>query len=143
MLEKKHLKRDSLLTAFGRSFCFITIYLEVATMSNKEIVIDLTEVKKKFNSTINEALSDAMSWWTSTLLQATYGSQGIQIPFRLVGSRDELRSLISTMGLERRYLADAARYGLDNPVTYKTKNVLRAAINNFETKTGIPWPFKD
>lgn len=112
-------------------------------MSNKELVIDLREVKKKFNSTINEALSDAMSWWTGTLLQATYGSQGIQLPFQLVGSKDELKSLIAAMGLERRYLVDAARYGLDNPVTYRTKSVLRSAINNFESKTGIPWPFKD
>jgi len=44
--------------------------------------------------------------------------------------------------LERRYMADAQRYGLDNPVTYKTKNVLEKAVRDFESKTGIPWPFK-
>ena len=112
-------------------------------MSNKEILIDLEEVKRRFKSNINEGISDAVSWWTSTILKATYGSQGIELPFRLAGSRDELAALIQAMGLERRYMADATRYGLDNPVTYRTKSVLRAAIDNFERRTGIPWPFKD
>ena len=114
-------------------------------MIQEQITIDLNEVKRRFKESekLNEALSDAMSWWTSTLLTATYGSQGIQIPFRLVGSRDELSSLIAALGMERRYMSDVRRYGLDNPSTYRTKTYLRDAINKFESKTGIPWPFKD
>jgi hypothetical protein len=112
-------------------------------MPKDDNLIDLNEVKKMFNNQLNEALADAMSWWTSTLLKATYGSQGIELPFRLAGSRNELAALISAMGLERRYMADAQRYGLDNPVTYKTKNVLEKAIRDFEGQTGIPWPFKN
>jgi hypothetical protein len=112
-------------------------------MPKDENIIDLNEVKKMFNNQLNEALADAMSWWTSTLLKATYGSKGIELPFRLAGSKNELSALISALGLERRYMADAQRYGLDNPVTYKTKTVLQRAINNFESATGIPWPFKN
>jgi hypothetical protein len=113
-------------------------------MTNEENVIDLREVKKMFaGNQLNEALADAMSWWTSTLLKATYGSKGVEIPFRLAGSRDELASLVAALGLERRYMADAQRYGLTNPVTYRTKTVLQSAINSFESTTGIPWPFKN
>jgi len=112
-------------------------------MSDQENVIDLEKVKKMFKTELNEALSDAMSWWTSALMKATYGGRGLELPFRLAGSRDELAALISAMGLERRYMADAHRYGLDNPVTYKTKNVLQSAINRFESRTGLPWPFKN
>jgi hypothetical protein len=107
-------------------------------------ILDLEEVKARFaKDQLNEALADAMSWWTSTLLKATYGSKGLELPFRLAGSRDELGALIAAMGLERRYMADAHRYGLDNPVTYKTRSILQSAVDRFETRTGLPWPFKN
>jgi hypothetical protein len=113
-------------------------------MEDKDNVLDLEEVKRRFKEEhLNEALADAMSWWTSTLLKATYGSRGIELPFRLAGSRDEISALIAAMGLERRYIADAHRYGLDNPVTYKTRSVLQNAIQKFESRTGLPWPFKN
>jgi hypothetical protein len=112
-------------------------------MNRDDNLVDLNEVKKMFKNQLNEALSDAMSWWTGTLLKATYGSNGLELPFRLAGSRSELSALISALGLERRYMADAQRYGLDNPVTYKTKTVLQQAVNRFENSTGIPWPFKN
>jgi hypothetical protein len=113
-------------------------------MTNQQNVIDLEEVKKRFaKDQLNEALADAMSWWTGTLLKATYGSRGLELPFRLAGSRDELGALIAAMGLERRYMADAHRYGLDNPVTYRTRTILQQAVRKFESSTGIPWPFKN
>jgi len=114
-------------------------------MIQEPIIIDLEEVKRKFKEShnLNEGISDAISWWTSTVLKATYGSNGIELPFRLAGSRSELSALISALGLERRYMADAQRFGLDNPATYRTRSVLDRAIRDFENKTGIPWPFKN
>jgi len=124
-------------------FLFINYLHRGVTMNRDDNLIDLDEVKKMFNNQLNEALADAMSWWTSALLKATYGSKGLELPFRLSGSRDELSALISAIGLERRYIADAHRFGLDNPTTYKTKSVLQTAINRFEDRTGLPWPFKN
>lgn len=119
-----------------------TIYEEVGDMETN--ILDLEEVKRKLKEgKLNETLADAMSWWTSTLMKATFGSKGLELPFRLAGSRDELSTLIAAMGMERRYMADVHRYGLDNPTTYKTRSILQSAIDRFEARTGLPWPFKN
>ena len=67
---------------------------------------------------------------------------GGSIPVKIKGNRSEINSFANTMNGEKRYMSTAAKYGLNDPRTYKDKYKLRKSIKSFERKTGIKWPFK-
>jgi len=74
------------------------------------------------------------------LLQAMFG--GASLPVNITGTRSEVNSFSRAMSSEKRYIQTAAKYGLNNPRTYKDKFKLRKAVDAFQRKTGIKWPFK-
>jgi len=105
---------------------------------NDIMEIDLNKMKEEMS--LDENLSDASGFWMSTLLRSTYGI--IDLPFRLTGEKSDIKELVKTLGMEKRYLNVARSYGLDHPRTYKSKATLNRAAKGFTNKTGIPWPFK-
>jgi hypothetical protein len=43
---------------------------------------------------------------------------------------------------EKRYIDAIKKYGLDSPLTYKSRVKLQRQIKLFERETGIEWPIK-
>ena len=68
--------------------------------------------------------------------------EGQSIPATIKGTPSEIRSFAEALNREKDYLEKYNEYGLDNPQTYKSKYKLEQAVNTFERKTGIVWPFK-
>jgi hypothetical protein len=116
-------------------------------MSNSELVsdiIDLEQIKKAYsNGVLNETYADAVGFWMTTLLKATYGSHGVELPISLKGQKGDLSALLKAVGMEKRYVDTAVSLGLTNPRTIKVRSALEDAVYRFETKTGIAWPFKN
>jgi hypothetical protein len=116
-------------------------------MSNKELsirVLDLENIKAAYtNGVLNETYADAVGFWISSLLNATYGNRGVELPFALKGQKGDIKSLLHAIGMEKRYVNTAVSLGLTDPKTIRVKSSLESAIEAFEAKTGIIWPFKN
>jgi hypothetical protein len=67
---------------------------------------------------------------------------GGSVPVKVTGTKSELSAFSTALGREKKYMKTAAKYGLNNPRTYKDKYKLRKATSDFQKKTGIKWPFK-
>ena len=67
---------------------------------------------------------------------------GTSIPVSVTGTKKQIGSFQKALGHEARYLKAMKKYGLDNPAAHKSKASLDRAIKNFESDTGIVWPFK-
>lgn len=101
-----------------------------------EIVLDLSVNR---TGQLNE------SWlgWFGGIIKVILGRmfKGSNIPVRVKGNRSEVESFAKAINGEKRYIEVANRYGLTDARTYKSKYQLEKAINQFERKTGITWPF--
>ena len=104
----------------------------------EEIVIDLGASRR---GELNEIFFRTFGWGVKKLLGMMFGSEAA-IPVRIKGNKQEIASFTQAMGKEKKYMKSAAKYGLNNPKTYKSKYELRKAAAKFEKKTGIKWPFK-
>lgn len=107
---------------------------------NEPKVIDLDLVKQEYSKNLNESKSDVISFWIHSLASSFRDNES---PIRLKGNKDELASFVRAFGMEKRFLVDAGRYGIDHPTTKKTKAALQSSVDEFTTKTKIPWPFRD
>lgn len=67
---------------------------------------------------------------------------GSSVPVNIRGSSSQVKSFTKALGGEKKYIQTAAKYGLDNPRTYKSKYTLQSAIKKFERATGLKWPVK-
>ena len=67
---------------------------------------------------------------------------GSSIPVKVTGTRSEVRAFSKALSKEKSYIKTAAKHGLDNPRTYRDKFKLRKAVDAFQRKTGLKWPFK-
>ena len=109
----------------------------------EEIIIDLEEIKSK---RLDEfSMLRLYGFWFEKALRVAMGEPlvgppGPPIKFR--GTKSDIGLLAKTLGKERRYLESAEEAGLTSPETYKNKNILQRAVETFEKKTGIRWPFK-
>ena len=116
-------------------------------MSNSELIpgiIDLEKIKAAYvGGVLNETYADAVGFWMSSLLKATYGSQGVDLPFQLKGQKGDISALLHALGMEKRYVNTAVSLGLTDPRTIRVKSSLESAVEAFEAKTGIIWPFKN
>ena len=74
------------------------------------------------------------------ILKQMFG--GSSIPVNVRGNSSQVKSFSKALGSEKKYIKTAAKYGLDNPRTYKDKFKLRGAIQKFERATGLKWPVK-
>ena len=105
---------------------------------------DLVPIEINLNPSEADLLSESwlamMGGAIETILGGMFG--GRSVPVRISGTRKQVDSFKSALGNEARYLKAMKRYGLDRPETIKTKSALDRAIKNFESDTGIKWPFK-
>lgn len=107
---------------------------------NETNVIDLSLIREEYSNKLNESKSDIIAFWIHAIASSVKGDGS---PYQLKGNKEELASLIKAIGLEKRFLSDAQRYGLEHPTTKKTKAALQSSVDEFTTKTKIPWPFRD
>jgi hypothetical protein len=101
------------------------------------IEIDLTIGK---NGEINEDLFRMLGSHIQGIMSALFG--GTTFPVSIKGNRRQVRDFAKTIGSEKKYIKTAAKYGLDDPRTYKDKFKLRNMIRKFQSSTGLKWPFK-
>ena len=66
---------------------------------------------------------------------------GGSIPVKVKGTPTQVDSFTKAMGREKKYIDTAAKYGLNDPRTYRNKAKLQQASSKFERVTGIKWPF--
>ena len=74
------------------------------------------------------------------LMRGMFG--GRATPVNVTGTKKQISSFQKALGHEAKYLKAMKKYGLDKPGTNKSKAQLDRSIKNFESDTGIVWPFK-
>ena len=97
--------------------------------------IDLTNGNK-----LEESFLRMFGFAVKSILSRMFGSSSF--PVTVKGNPSDVKSFAKAVGSEKRYMDSMKRYGLDNPKTFKNKAKLDQAINNFQRKTGLKWPFK-
>ena len=102
-----------------------------------KIVIDLNELKKR---RLDETFLAMFGHWVKSIVGRIFGDTGI--PVSVKGNPSDVRACASAVGSEARYIQAAKDFGLDHPRTYMNKAQLEKAVNDFESLTGIKWPFK-
>jgi hypothetical protein len=104
-----------------------------------EINIDLTQ-----GGELNEFIgspSTMLGGQIKFMLGMMFGGKA-GVPVNIRGNKSQVDSFTRAMAGEKSYIKTAAKYGLDNPRTYKSKYKLQSAISKFERATGIKWPVK-
>jgi len=101
------------------------------------IEIDLTVGE---DGEISESFLRAFGLHVQWLMKAMFG--GSSLPVNIKGSSRQIKDFAKALGSEKKYIKTAAKYGLDNPRTYKDKFKLRNMIKKFEASTKLKWPFK-
>ena len=101
------------------------------------IVLDLGVARR---GELDESFLSMFGGAIEMIMKRMFG--GSAVPVQVKGTRSEINSFASAMGQEKKYMKTAARYGLNDPRTYKDKYKLRKSVKSFERKTGIKWPFK-
>lgn len=91
--------------------------------------------------------------WNKTLLKYIYGKdvnmvanlneEEQEFKFVIRGEVEDVKSYANAIMAEKDYLEAYAQFGKDHPMTNKHRIVLDQAVQDFESKTGITWPFKD
>lgn len=107
---------------------------------NNEITafeIDLGAARKNI---VNESFLSMFGGAVKSIMGAMFG--GSSVPVKITGTRSEVNSFASTIHREKKYIKTAAKYGLDDPRTYKDKYKLRKSIAQFERATGLKWPME-
>ena len=89
---------------------------------------------------LDEAFLGMFGGWIKTILKHMFG--GGSLPVSIKGSPSEVRSFAAALSKEKKYMGTAAKFGLNDPRTYRDKYKLRKSVRSFERKTGIKWPFK-
>mgnify|MGYP003136883316 CR=1 FL=1 len=122
------------------------------------IVIDLTR-----KNTLNESVLRMIGTWTKTILKHMYGKDTKMVGsvtlndvgkvineeeddepnFIIRGKYRDVKAYASAIVREKEYLDAYSEYGKDHPQTVKARENLRPAVAEFESATGIRWPFKD
>ena len=90
---------------------------------------------------VTESWLKMLGFGIESIMKAMFG--GSAIPVRVKGSKREVSSFAKALGSEKKYMKSAAKFGLNDPRTYKNKFKLNKSVNRFERTTGLKWPFKD
>jgi hypothetical protein len=101
------------------------------------IVIDLEAAKK---GKIDESFLRMFGGAIKMILRRMFGN--VDIPVAVKGTKSEIAAFADVLGKEKKYMQAYSDLGLNNPATYKSKYKLDSAVQNFEQRTGIKWPFK-
>ena len=114
------------------------VFNDDGTGSEAPYVIDLGAARR---GEVNEIFLGAMGRVIKMLMGSIFGGK-FAAPVKVKGTRSEIDAFTKAMGGEASYIKAAAKYGLNDPRTYKDKFKLRKRVSEFERKTGIKWPFK-
>jgi hypothetical protein len=94
----------------------------------------------------------AFGAWNKTILKYIYGkdvdmvanlNEENSLNFVIRGEVEDVRAYANAIMAEKEYLEAYTQFGKDHPMTTKQRIVLNQAVQNFEQKTGITWPFVD
>jgi hypothetical protein len=102
-----------------------------------EVHIDLGAAR---TGQINESWMQMFGGGVKMIMSRLFG--GAKVPVKISGSRGEIDAFQRAIAGEKQYIQTAAKYGLDDPRTYKNKYALRKSINDFERATGLKWPMR-
>jgi len=89
---------------------------------------------------LNESFLAMFGGAVQMLMRQMFG--GTAMPVSVTGTKKQIASFQKALGHEAKYLKAMKKYGLDKPGANKSKSQLDRAIKNFESDTGIVWPFK-
>tara|TARA_R110002153_G_scaffold118105_4_gene262817 strand:+ start:1095 stop:1391 length:297 start_codon:yes stop_codon:yes gene_type:complete len=94
----------------------------------------------------------AFGAWNKTLLKYIYGkdvdmvanlNEENAMDFVIRGEVEDVKAYAGAIMAEKNYLEAYTQFGKDHPMTTKHRVVLDQAVQTFEQKTGIKWPFVD
>tara|TARA_B100000131_G_scaffold294639_1_gene310936 strand:+ start:161 stop:550 length:390 start_codon:yes stop_codon:yes gene_type:complete len=66
-----------------------------------------------------------------------------KVKFIVRGEQKDVKAYAKAIVREKEYLDMYLQYGNDHPQTLKAREVLNQAVDEFQNRTGITWPFKD
>ncbi len=112
------------------------------------LVIDLSEKRL-----LKETWMETLGSWSKSLLKMMYGD-GVQVvanvneeaagpEFIIRGKHKDVKAYAQAIVAEKNYLDAYSQYGKEHLQTVKAREELNTAVGNFESTTGLLWPFKD
>lgn len=111
-------------------------------------MIDFTRNSKL----LTESWMKAFGAWNKTILKYIYGkdvdmvanlNEENSLNFVIRGEVEDVKAYAAAIMAEKEYLEAYTQFGKEHPMTTKQRIVLNQAVQNFEQKTGITWPFVD
>jgi hypothetical protein len=120
-----------------------------------EMIIDFTKKRQ-----LNETYSEMLASWTKTMLKFMYGDDvtvvanvneeegdeskvDSQVKFLIKGEHKDVKSYSVALVRQKQYLDAYVEFGKEHPQAIKLREMLNNAIGEFESTTGLIWPFKD
>ena len=104
------------------------------------IVIDLNAKSK---GEVNESFLGLLGYGIKHILRRMFWKEaGIPSNIRIKGTPSQVQAFSKALTGEKKYLDAVSEFGLNDAKTYKSKARLDQAVNKFERKTGLKWPFK-
>ena len=91
---------------------------------------------------LNESFLAMFGETVKIMLRRMFGSEGIFPRGTVKGTPSQISAFESALVANRNYINSYINNGLNNPATYRNRQVLRSAVSNFERQTNIKWPFK-
>ena len=114
------------------------VFNDDGTDGETPYVLDLGAARK---GEVNEVFFGSFGNIIKMMMGTEFGGK-LARPVKVSGTRSEIEAFTDALGNESKYIKTAAKYGLNDPRTYKYKYKLRKKVSEFERKTGIKWPFK-
>ena len=109
-------------------------------MNDKDLQPIEIDLDASANGEITESFLAMFGAGIKLIMQRMFG--GGSVPVKVTGTKRQVADFAKTLGSEKKYIKTAAKYGLDDPRTYKDKFKLRKMIRKFESSTRLKWPFK-
>lgn len=109
-------------------------------MNDKDLQPIEIDLDASANGEITESFLAMFGAGIKLIMQRMFG--GGSVPVKVKGTKKQVADFAKTLGSEKKYIKTAAKYGLDDPRTYKDKFKLRKMIRKFESSTKLKWPFK-
>jgi len=110
---------------------------------------------------LQESWLETLGSWSKSLLKLMYGdtkmvatlkgdvpiteedAEGGRRKFVIRGKRKDVGAYAKALVAEKNYIDTFAEYGSEHPATVKNRALLDNAIQEFESQTGLLWPFRD